>query len=168
MFRAVDFTGREIEFECMSCDISSHRFVPPGGMIYEDSFVTLAGDVEVPIEGFVILAPKRHVTSISELSSLERFHLIETLSITVEALKELGICENVQIFQEEKHHFHIWILPVHSWMKNWNCGVPNKEKLFKVAKYRAHKKGVYDVLYTIQRLKTYFKLRVKNNISKRY
>ena len=161
MFRVTDFTGREIEFNCLSCSIAKHRIVPPGGMIYEDQFVTLAGDVEIPIEGFVILAPKRHVTSLNELTTLERFHLMETLNTSVKALKDLGICENVQIFQEEKHHLHIWILPVHPWMKNWKCGVKNFEGLLKIAKYRAVKKGIYDVMYSIQRLKTYFKINVK-------
>lgn len=157
MNRTTDFTGREIEFDCMSCDIANHKLVSPGGMIYEDEFVTLAGDVEVPIEGFIILAPKKHVTSLVELTALERFHLMETLNESIKALKKLGICESVQIFQEEKHHLHIWILPVHPWMKSWLCGVKSSNKLLQIARYRAQKTGVYTVLYTIQRLKTYFK-----------
>ena len=66
---AKDITGRTIEYDCMSCDIANHKLVPPGGMIYEDDIVTLAGDVEVPLVGFIILAPKRHVTSLEELAS---------------------------------------------------------------------------------------------------
>ena len=66
---AIDITGRAVDFKCMSCDIAEHKLIPPGGMIYEDALCTLAGDVEVPIKGFIILAPKRHVISITELTN---------------------------------------------------------------------------------------------------
>lgn len=157
MHRAKDIVGREIEFDCMSCDIVSGKLVPPGGMIYQDQYVTLAGDVEVPIEGFIILAPKRHITSIVELTEIERYKLMEVLNLSIKALKELGICDDVEIYQEEKHHLHIWILPKHQWMRNFKCGVRDSKKLFLIARYIANKKGVYDVLYNIQRLKTYFR-----------
>ena len=154
---AIDFTGRLIDFDCMSCDIVNRKLVPPGGLIYEDEFVTLAGDVEVPIVGFIILAPKKHVVSINELTSEERYHLFEVLNTSIEALKNLGICRKVNIIQEEKHHLHIWILPEHSWMKTEKIGTRNISELFKYAKNEAVDKGIYDVMYAIQRLKSYFK-----------
>lgn len=153
---AIDFTGRLIDFDCMSCDIAEHKLLPPGGMIYEDDFVTLAGDVEVPIVGFIILAPKKHVVSITELTIEERYHLLNVLNESIEALKKLGICKRVNIIQEEKHHLHIWILPVHSWMQEKKLGTKNIGELFKYAKNIAINDGVYDVMYAIQRLKTYF------------
>lgn len=157
MRTATDITGRKIEFGCMSCDISEHKLVPPGGMIYEDGFVTLAADVEVPIEGFIILAPKRHVLGLNDLTSKERYHITEVLNEAIKALKELGIAETVNVVQEEHRHMHIWILPNHEWMKECRCGLKEIRELFKLAKNISAKEGVYKVLYAAQRLKTYFK-----------
>ena len=36
MEKAIDIFGKEIEFDCMGCDIASHKLVPPGGYIYEN------------------------------------------------------------------------------------------------------------------------------------
>ena len=155
-YYAKDITGRTIEYDCMSCDIASHKLVPPGGMIYEDDIVTLAGDVEVPLNGFIILAPKRHVTSLEELSREERYHMQDVLVEGIKALKILGICENVSIVQEQKHHLHVWLMPIYDWMKDDGCGVKNIRETFNIAKCNASKNGIFDVMYAIQRLKTYF------------
>lgn len=36
MNKVIDIFGKEIEFECMGCDIANHKLIPPGGYVYED------------------------------------------------------------------------------------------------------------------------------------
>ena len=38
MNKIIDILGKEIEFECMGCDIANHKLIPPGGYVYEDNF----------------------------------------------------------------------------------------------------------------------------------
>jgi len=157
MFRTKDFTGKDIEFDCLSCDLVNGKVNPPGGMIYEDDTVTLAADIEVPIKGFIILAPKRHVKEFDELSTEEVCHLSVVLKHAIKALKSLKVCENVEVYFEEKHHLHIWIMPQHEWMKENNYAIKRGSKeLFELAKERAKRDGIEEILETIERLKRFF------------
>jgi hypothetical protein len=46
--------GREVALECLGCAISKKEVEPPGGMIAETDYFTLANDFEYPIKGFLI------------------------------------------------------------------------------------------------------------------
>ena len=72
-----DFLGNHYQFECLGCDITSKKIIPPGGIIYEDGLFFLAGDPEIPLKGFLIVNVKKHINSITELSIEEQHRLIE-------------------------------------------------------------------------------------------
>ena len=107
-----------INDKCTGCSVINKELVPIGGWIYESKNFVLAQDAEVMIEGFLIIQAKRHVNSLLDFSEEENLELSNLLYQTRKALKELNICEEVTIVQEERSkHFHIWLFPCYDWMK---------------------------------------------------
>jgi len=150
----IDYAGNKISYTgCSSCAFARREFSLPSGMIYEDDVLTLAQDWTLPIDGFLVIAPKRHVLSLQELSGQERNHVFAVLDKAIIALKRAipGITYNV-VFEEEdageeNSHFHIWLMPRHKWMFDIANGNPTR-----------HIKAVFD--YARANLKT------KENIEK--
>jgi diadenosine tetraphosphate (Ap4A) HIT family hydrolase len=107
------------EWECIGCGIGAGKITPPGGVIVETKNFVLHQDPEVPIKGFLIIASKAHIKSISELSfeeSRELFDLVYKVRI---ALKNIVDIKEVSIIQEERSkHFHLWLLPRYEWMND--------------------------------------------------
>ncbi len=115
-----DYTNNEIKFSgCPACAYANHEFELPCGMAYENDNFTLSQDWELPIEGFFVVAPKRHVEKFEELSREERIELFDIVDKTVKILRENKICDRFDIIFEEKEnrHFHVWIMPRHKWME---------------------------------------------------
>ena len=79
----IDVLGEEKEFDCMGCDIANHRMIPPGGYVYEDNLINISADPAIPIPGFMILGIKKHVKSINELTTEERYNIIDILNKTM-------------------------------------------------------------------------------------
>ena len=52
MNKVIDIFGKEIEFECMGCDIANHKLIPPGGYVYEDEFIYGMVTNSVSVGGF--------------------------------------------------------------------------------------------------------------------
>ncbi len=55
MRAAIDILRHKLVYECMGCETAQHKLIPPGGYVYEDDFINVAADFEVPIPGFMIL-----------------------------------------------------------------------------------------------------------------
>lgn len=72
----------------------------------------------MPIEGFMIVSPKRHIEKLSELSRDERIEMFDIVDRTIKILRENGVCENFDVIFEERadRHLHVWIMPRHEWM----------------------------------------------------
>lgn len=135
----IDLLGNEIEFECLGCDIAKHKLIPPGEYVYEDDFINVSADPEIPIPGFMVLGIKKHVRTMNELSKEERYRIIDILNLTIENIKKCGIANRVLVIQEERsRHFHIWIVPVHEWMKEYGESVKNIDKIIN------HSKEIFD------------------------
>lgn len=116
-----NYKNEIVEFNgCPGCAYANHEFDLPCGMAYEDDLFTLSQDWELPIEGFLVISPKRCVEKFIELTDEERIKIFEIINETVEILRENDICERFNIVFEEKEnrHFHIWIMPRHNWMKD--------------------------------------------------
>ena len=157
MNKAIDIFGNEIFFDCMGCDIVNHKLVPPGGYVYEDDFINISADPEIPIVGFMILGIKKHVKSINELTRDERIRIIDVLNLTIEKMKSSNICEEVLIVQEEKaSHFHIWILPMHSWMEEYKKNVRNIKDIINYSKENFNDSVKKELLEAIDKLKLEF------------
>jgi diadenosine tetraphosphate (Ap4A) HIT family hydrolase len=142
----------------MGCDIAEHKLIPPGGYIYEDELINVAADPEIPIVGFMILGIKKHVKSINELERDERIHIMDILNTTIEKMKNANICDEVLLIQEEKSsHFHIWIVPAHEWMNDFNKNVRNLKEIIDYSKRNFDEKTKDDLLNAIELLKEEFK-----------
>ncbi len=116
-----DYANNEIKFSgCPACAYANHEFELPCGMSYENDNFTVSQDWELPIEGFFVVAPKRHVEKLSELSRDERIELFDIVDKTIKILRDNKICDRFDIIFEEKEnrHFHVWIMPRHEWMND--------------------------------------------------
>ena len=104
--------------ECMGCDIANHKLQPFGGMIYEDENFTVCADFEVPIDGFIIISTKAHISSINDMTEGQKVDFIMLLDKCLKALKELGTAEEFILIQGERKdiHFHISLMPRQKWM----------------------------------------------------
>lgn len=152
--KIIDILGKEIEFNCLGCDIASHKMLPPGGYVYEDNFINVSADPEIPIPGFMVLGINKHVKSMNELTKEERYQIMDILNLTIEKIKECKISNEVLLIQEEKaSHFHIWIVPIHEWMNKFDKNVRNIDKIIEYSKQICDDKVRDDILECIKKLK---------------
>lgn len=158
MHKVIDILGEEKFYDCMGCDIGSHKMVPPGGYIYEDDLYTVSQDPEIPIVGFMILGTKRHIKSINELSRDERIKLMDVLNLTIENMKKIGLCSEVMLLEEERSsHFHMWILPILSWMDKFDKNARNIDDIINYSYEIYNDEVKEELLNTIDKLKEKFK-----------
>ena len=54
MKKFINIFGEECKFDCLGCDIANHKLIPPGGYVYEDDFINISADPEIPIVGFMV------------------------------------------------------------------------------------------------------------------
>lgn len=151
----VDFLGNHYQYNCLGCEISNKKIIPPGGFIYEDDTFLLGSDPEIPLNGFLIINVKRHINSITELSLEEQHRLIEIISKSVSILKELGITKEITLVQEERSkHLHIWIFPNQEWMvEKFGKGVSYVRDICEYLRSNATSKEKEEVLETIAKIK---------------
>ena len=156
-----NYKNEEIEFSgCPGCAYGKHEFGLPCGMAYEDEYFTMSQDWELPIIGFFVLSPKRHVEKFEELNDFERNKMFEIVNTTIKALRDNNICERFDVVFEEKEnvHFHIWIMPRHKWMKE-KCGdiITNVGSIFAYAKANYRNDEVFNKIEEVTNLvKKYF------------
>ncbi len=118
-------TGETVEVECLSCAITGGIIEPTGGVIFETEYFHAHQDVAYPIPGLVILASKRHIHCMDELTSLEASQYIELIQRIRRAQRqELGIQHVYYFYNEDTtHHFHLWMVPRYDWMKQFGSSV---------------------------------------------
>lgn len=157
--KMIDFLGKEWKYDCLSCAIGDKKVIPPGGMIYENEIVNLAQDPEIPIKGFFIVSVKRHVNSIIDLTREERYEVIELLNMTIKAIKDLGLTNEVTIVQEERSkHLHIWVFPHYKWMnEKFGKGVGYLKEISSYAQENITPEGIDEIIKTVQKAKEYFR-----------
>ena len=112
-----DILDNEWQCNCIGCSISTGEVIPPGGIIRETENFILHQDPEIPIKGFLIIASKKHIKSISQLSFEESQELFDLVYKARRALESIDDIKEVSIIQEERSsHFHLWLLPRYQWM----------------------------------------------------
>lgn len=114
-----NYLGEKIAVKCIGCLHNEQGDSAPG-MVKVTQLFHVHQDFEVPIPGFVIVATRRHVTSIDEFTDDEAKEFVDTIRHIRRAMREtLGI-ENVYLIQEEdtEDHFHLWMLPRYEWMQD--------------------------------------------------
>ncbi|MBP2241555.1 diadenosine tetraphosphate (Ap4A) HIT family hydrolase [Cytobacillus eiseniae] len=110
--------GKVVEVECLSCALISGLVDLDGEVVIETEYFHAHQDVAYPIKGLVILASKRHIKCLDELTEEERIDYINILSKIREAQREVLGIEHVYYFYNEDttHHFHTWMVPRYEWM----------------------------------------------------
>ena len=72
----INYAGETINFDnCPACNYAEHKFSLPCGMAYENDKFTLSQDWELPIEGFFVVSPKKHIEKFEELDKRESFEI---------------------------------------------------------------------------------------------
>ena len=117
----IDYSGKEIKYSgCPGCAYANHEFDLDCGMAYENQKFTLSHDWELPIYGFFVICPKRHVEYFSDLSTQEQNEMFNIADKTIKILKLLDVCDEFNLILEEKknRHLHLWIMPRHQIFKD--------------------------------------------------
>ncbi len=137
MVKIIDISGKEQEIDCRVCAINSGEVELPIERIAETKNFALEQDFEYPIEGFMILASKRHIQSIDEFSKDEEEEFFPILKRARETMREVLGINKVTIIQEEideGSHFHVWLFPWHDWMKPLGSKLNDVRNLMRYAK----------------------------------
>lgn len=110
---------------CLSCDVVAGRRSTVGGAIVETRFFHAHQDIAYPIPGLVIVASKRHVFCLDELTTDEASDYIALLQRVRKAQREvLGIAHVYYFYNEDTtHHFHTWMLPRYAWMNEFGRSI---------------------------------------------
>ena len=119
MGKIIDCSGQEQELNgCMGCEVANGNLEPFGGILYQDDQFVITQDVELPINGFIIISSVRHIEKFTDLTDSERMNLTNLINKTLNALRKNHVAEEFNIILEEKknYHFHIWLMPRHGWM----------------------------------------------------
>lgn len=114
-----NYANEEVNYiGCPGCAFGNYEFDIPCGRAFENDNFVINQDWELPIEGMFIIAPKRHIEKMSELTDSERNEMFNLINKTISILQENNICDRFDLIFEEKenNHFHIWMLPRHKWM----------------------------------------------------
>lgn len=157
MKKVKNIFGEEIIFECMGCDIANHKLIPSGEYVYEDDFINISADPEIPITGFMVLGVNKHIKSMNDMTRFERNNIIKLLNKTIKVIKKTNIAQEVLIIQEEKaSHFHIWIVPVHDWMEAFGKSVTNIKEIINYSKKNFNEEKKIELLKAIEKIKFEF------------
>lgn len=119
-----NFMDEEMVFEgCKSCAIGNHAITNlPAGYLYEDDFINVTIDPEIPIRGFIVIGIKKHISSTTELTQMERIQIEEITNKVKIVLEELG-AKNILLFEDGfSEHYRRWIIPSDDWMFQFGRG----------------------------------------------
>jgi diadenosine tetraphosphate (Ap4A) HIT family hydrolase len=148
--------GKSVEVECLSCALTSGLVMPDGGVIIETEHFHAHQDVAYPIEGLVILASKRHMKCLDELTEEERLDYINILTKIRKAQREILGIEYVYYFYNEDttHHFHTWLVPRYEWMNEFGRSVESlRPVLLHARNHRNTEENHQKVLFAIEALR---------------
>ena len=133
----IDYSGKEICYNgCPGCAYAKHEFSLDCGIAYENDRFTLSHDWELPIYGFFVVCPKRHVEHLSDLSKDERDEMFDIVDNTIKILKSLNVCSEFNVVLEEMadKHLHTWIMPRHKvFNEKFGNIIHNIDKIFAYA-----------------------------------
>jgi diadenosine tetraphosphate (Ap4A) HIT family hydrolase len=107
-----DFLGLTWEFDCMGCAIARQTMLVPGGFIRQTGHFCLHQDPLIPLPGFLVIASRRHIRSIGEMSRAEYAEFAALVRDTQAAVKQVTRVDYLTLIQEEhSSHFHLWFFP---------------------------------------------------------
>ena len=104
---------------CFSCDVLRGAVVPPGGMIYEETYWAVSHGLNpIALPGWLIVAPRRHCEHIAELTGEEMTAFGPLLRQTTRALTRVAQPAKIHIYSmgEVVKHVHFYVVPRYEWM----------------------------------------------------
>lgn len=155
-----DILGKEWNCKCIGCSIGTGEITPPGEVIISTENFVLHQDPEIPIKGFLIIASKKHIKSISQLTLEESQELFDLVYRARRALTLIEDIKEVSIIQEERSgHFHLWLFPRYEWMyeKFKNSLSTVREILFYAKDKYKNEENITDILATVEIIRDYMK-----------
>ena len=99
---------------CLACDVTARRIMPPGGTIYEEGGWLLEHAISpVPLKGWLILKPTRHVEHLAALNRDEAQALGPLIEKVSNAMMRALEPERVYLcsFGEVVKHVHLYFVP---------------------------------------------------------
>lgn len=152
----INYANEKVVFAgCPGCAFANHEFNLPCGIAYENDNFTLAQDWELPIQGFLIVAPKKCVEKFGELTASEKIEMFEIVDKTIKILRNNNICDRFDVIFEEKEnrHLHVWIMPRHKWMSDLVGDIiGNIGTIFEYAKNNMRNEANYEEIKKITNL----------------
>jgi diadenosine tetraphosphate (Ap4A) HIT family hydrolase len=103
-----------VEDQCLACDVTARRIVPPGGTIHEEGGWLLEHAISpVPLKGWLILKPKRHVEHLAALNPDEAQALGPLIVKVSRAMMKALEPERVYLCSigEVVKHVHLYFVP---------------------------------------------------------
>ncbi len=159
-----DYAGNTLNYKnpCPSCGFINREFSLPCQLVYEDDICIINQDWETPINGFIIIATKRHVCLFEELADEERNHIFGIANKITKILRKHGIVKNFNIHFDEKAdgHFHVWILPRDNWKER---GIDPTKDYRLVSKYAIENLRTEENLKVIENTVNLLHEELKNN-----
>ncbi|HEX5572882.1 MAG TPA: HIT family protein, partial [Ktedonobacterales bacterium] len=99
---------------CVACRANRGAIVAPGGALYDDGLWRLEHTFEpIPMVGWLVLKPPRHVESLADLTADEAAALGPLLQRITRAMRETLAPAKVYaaLFAESVAHLHIHLIP---------------------------------------------------------
>ena len=154
--KRTDILDNVFEVDCIGCALANKNLIPIGGIIKETDNFILHQDPEIPIKGFLIIASKQHIKSITQLSksqALEFFELCYDARMALLSFDDIIECNLIQ--EERSGHFHFWILPRYTWMNElFENSLSSIRPIMKYARENLKsKENIEDIKKCIERLK---------------
>src|SRR3989338_1155040 len=137
MVKIIDISGVGHEVSCIACSIQSGEINLPVERIAETNYFVAEQDFEYPIEGFLIIASKRHIKSVADFTEIEQEDFIKFLVQCRRGMKEFLGIEEVTLIQEEtssSSHFHVWLFPWLPWMSGYKKKISSVMEIMEMAK----------------------------------
>lgn len=149
-----NFLNQEMIFEgCKSCAIGNHTITNlPGEYLYEDNFINVTIDPEVPIKGFIVIGINKHVSTTTKLTRDERIQIEDITNKVKQALETLGQ-KNILLFEDGfSDHYRRWIIPSDDWMFQFGRG-KNLKQITTYAKKNMGEKEKLEILRFADKVK---------------
>lgn len=123
-----------MEFEgTLGIAIANHNIKNlPGEYIFDNGFINLTADPEIPIMGLVILGTNKSYSSISEFTNEQKIQIYNIYNKLIDTLHQVGF-NNIIQFQDEctDGQFHIWFLSRHDWTYQFGNNLDDMAKYSK-------------------------------------
>jgi diadenosine tetraphosphate (Ap4A) HIT family hydrolase len=111
---------------CLACDVTAHRIEPPGGTILDERGWLLEHALSpVPLKGWLILKPRRHVEHLGELNGDEAAALGPLIAKVSAAMTAALHPDRIYLtsFGEVVRHVHLYFVPRYAGMPPIGPGV---------------------------------------------